>query len=180
MEGLESLQLPTGIGIVMSGVIVSVFEVVVLFATAVILVWTARIMRDTGRQTRAHYRSSRVSYFIARFNSTDMLAARNRVHDWLDRGEDVSSLWDSSDGSDRQKLSEVGWDFVAVINFFQELGAARKHEDLDPDYIYDVVGFLTIEHWERLEAFVRKNRERRGHPTLYSEFEELAEEMRRR
>ena len=149
-------------------------EVLVLSAT---LLATVLISWYTARQTRRHFRLERTQSFISRFNSPEMIETRQVVDDWLAGSENYNDLLNRYNKREHEAV-KIADSILTIANLFQELGVAFGHGAVDEHYTWDVFGGLVRKYWDSMEPFVQERRKQRERPTLLTDFEKLAREMR--
>jgi hypothetical protein len=64
-----------------------------------------------------------------------------------------------------------------VLGYFENLGLFFKHHVIDEDLLLDWLDFTSP--WQQFEKFVQSQRELRGQPALWENFEALATAQRR-
>lgn len=138
--------------------ILGLFEIVLLLVGVVITV--------------RHFTRSRASSYIERFNSKDMLESRGAVEEWL-----------RTHPTSRKRLEALEADPVLAsqlkqfANLFQELGAAYRFKVAHRETVQTLFAELVIMYWERLRFWILDYRAS-AHPSLYSQFEFLYDEMK--
>jgi hypothetical protein len=168
-------------------------ELVILILT---LIATATTGLGVYYQTTRHFNIQRTSYLIERFNTQELVAAREVTDNWLATGESAKSLMDRAvdphsqkpgeSKTQKEKLeSEKAREAASTVksirifcNFFQELGTAEKHNTLDEGYMWDVFGAAVTKYGEELNPFIEEMRGRRQRPQLYQEFLSLSDRMK--
>lgn len=177
----------------------TLFERKAITAELTILILTLIVTTATGLgvyyQATRHFAIQRTSYMIERFNTKELVDAREVTDDWLDKKEDVRSLMDRAvdphsqkpekQKTDAEKLESAhakeAADTVKSIrvfcNFFQELGTAEKHRTLDEGYMWDVFGSMVTKYGGELKPYVEEVRVRRQRPQLFQEFLSLTAKM---
>jgi hypothetical protein len=165
-----------------------------------ILILTLIVTTTTGLgiyyQTTRHFDIQRTSYMIERFNTKELVDAREVTDNWLATGESAESLMDravdphsqkpESSKTTKEKLeskkaraaAETVKSIRVFCNFFQELGTAEKHRTLDEGYMWDVFGAAVSKYGEELKPFIEELRVRRQRPQLLQEFLSLTDKMK--
>jgi hypothetical protein len=165
-----------------------------------ILILTFIVTATTGLgfyyQATRHFAIQRTSYMIERFNTKELVDAREATDNWLDTKEDVKSLMDravdphspktESQKTDAEKVeSAKAKEAAATVknirvfcNFFQELGTAEKHRTLDEGYMWDVFGGIVTRYGEELKPFIEELRVRKRRPQIMQEFSSLTDKMK--
>jgi hypothetical protein len=165
-----------------------------------ILILTFIVTAATGlgfyHQATRHFAIQRTSYMIERFNTKELVDAREATDSWLDKKEDVKSLMDHAVDPHSQKpesqkthtekvesakakeATETVKSIRVFCNFFQELGTAEKHGTLDEGYMWDVFGGIVKKYGEELKPFVEELRVRKQRPQIMQEFSSLTEKMK--
>ncbi len=154
---------------------IPLIELLLLGITAVITLFAAIYV---GKQAEKHFRMQRSTAFIERFNSGDLLRIRPEVdqllatvHDWQ------HELRRAAEGEPESNHRVIRVSVFA--NFFQELATAFIHRTIDEAYTWDVFGGLVKKYWRNLAPFVEAIRLVNERPTLYDDFQHLAERMGR-
>jgi hypothetical protein len=177
------------------------FERRAVIVELAILILTLIVTTTTGvgvyYQTTRHFNIQRTTYLIERFDTQELVDAREVTDDWLAKGESPKSLMDSAvdphsrepeaSKTEKEKLeSKKAAEAAATVNsirvfcnFFQELGTAEKHHTLDEGYMWDVFGAAVTKYGEELKPFIEEMRVRRQRPQLYQEFLSLTERMKK-
>lgn len=193
---------PEGINVSLrnKGVKMTRFErrAVTVELTILILTLVATTMTGLGvyYQTARHFDIQRTSYMIERFNTKELVDAREVTDNWLATGESAKSLLDRAIDPHSQKpealktekekfesekareAAEIVRSIRVFCNFFQELGTAEKHRTLDEAYMWDVFGAIVTKYGEELKPYVEEVRARRQRPQLFQEFLTLADKMK--
>jgi len=142
------------------------------------LIMTVALSWMVFRQTQRHFQLQRTQEFIGRFNGQAINEHRRQIDLWVATGEAVHELLDRAKQEDADATQVRQAEAMrSVANFFQELGAAAKHGTLNDAYCWDVFGGLITNYWQLLSPYVFEMRYRRGRPTLWNDFEALANQM---
>ena len=128
------------------------------------------------RQTQRHFEVERTTYFIERFNRSELVKTRRAVDLWLDSGESAETLFQRSAAKDAAALETIET-LRVFANFFQELAAAMRHESLDDEYLWDVFGFIASDYGRKLQPFIHEIRRAKGREKLYQDFDDLIQIM---
>ena len=151
-----------------------------LVIPAITLVITFMAALAVYYQTQKYFTAERTSYYIERFNSTELVEAREVVDNWLSTGESPRDLYTRI--KDRATESGKNGLFVyrnirTFVNFFQELGVAMKHETLNEEYLWDVFGGLVLRYGNLLKPYIEETRIQLNRPKVLQEFTKLVELM---
>jgi hypothetical protein len=162
-------------------------EVLLLAGT---LLATVIISLATLHQTTHNFQIERTSAFVARFNSQELVALREDVDRWLERGENPAHLYFRSDSrrtdpaSSPQQIRNEADDALRTIaklrtlaNYFQEFGTALKIGSLDDTYAHALLGALCIRYGKALEPFIIETRIQRKRPQAFAEVFALCARM---
>jgi hypothetical protein len=123
--------------------------------------------------TVSQFRRSRASTYIERFNSSDALANRVAVDQWLQEHKTPKARLVAleADARLRNHLRQFA-------NLFQELGAAYQFRVAHRKTVRVLFDALVVMYWEELRFWVYDYRAV-SDPTLYARFEYLYDEVRR-
>ncbi len=165
-----------------------------------ILILTLIVTTTTGLgiyyQATRHFDIQRTSYMIERFNTKELVDARDVTDKWLDKKEDVKSLMDRAvdpysknpepqktgegklESAEAEEAATIVKSIRVFCNFFQELGTAEKHGTLDEGYMWDVFGGIVNKYGEELKPFVEELRVRKQRPQIMQEFSSLTNKMK--
>jgi hypothetical protein len=67
-----------------------------------------------------------------------------------------------------------------VMNLFEDMGMLLRRRYLDCEMVRDTFGYYGRRWWTACKDYVAEERSRRGDPTLFTDFEELARRISRR
>ena len=152
-------------------------ELIILGLTLAVTLVTALAVYH---QTSKYFTSERTSYYIERFNRTEIVEARDVTDRWLETKESPKELYDRAKDRTSLEGKEAGITLRNIrvfTNFFQEIGAAMKHETLDDEYLWDVFGGIVRRYGLELKPFVDETRIQLKRPAAYRDFTELVGKM---
>jgi hypothetical protein len=142
-------------------VVVSVLQTILIIVTLI--------------YTRHHFKLERAASYIARFNSEDMIRNRAVVENWL-----AEEIPDQEKLNRLTKDTELAIRVYTFINIFQELGVAYRSRMIHRASAEGYYSYLIISYWKRIRFMVEWRRTNDGRPTLYEDFQFLAETLARR
>ncbi|MBV6505257.1 MAG: hypothetical protein ILNGONEN_00815 [Syntrophorhabdaceae bacterium] len=140
------------------------------FTTVIVSVLQTILIIVTIFYTRHHFKLERAASYIARFNSEDMIRNRAVVEGWL-----------SAQNSDEVKIKKLTDDtelairVYTFINLFQEIGVAYKNKMIHRSSAEGYYSYLIISYWKRIQFLIEWRRRKENRPTLYEDFQFLAE-----
>ncbi len=150
-------------------------EIILLGLTAIITLFAALYV---GRQTHHHFKLQRSTHFIERFNSGELHQMRIRVDEFIRQQPNWEThLRGMREGTLSPEQRSLLYDVRVFANFFQELSTALQHDTLSKAYIWDVFGGLVKRYWKELQPYIEVTRKLDQRPTLFCDFEALANEM---
>ncbi len=127
-------------------------------------------------QTHRHFSLARSEYYIERFNSGEMRELRKRADIWVGGDQPFERIFREADELD--EASSLNLEALRLLSsFFQELGTAYKHRTVNRTYVWDVFGRLILKYGRELSPFICESREYHQRPTLYIDFERMAQDM---
>jgi hypothetical protein len=176
------------------------FERKAVVVEVTILVLTLIVTTVTGLgiyyQATRHFDIQRTSYMIERFNTKELVDAREVTDKWLGSKEAPKALMDRAndpysqkpegqktkeDISESAKAAEAAATVKSIrvfCNFFQELGTAHKHGTVHEGYMWDVFGGLVTKYGTELKPFIDELRVRHNRQQIMQEFSSLTDKMK--
>lgn len=123
------------------------------------------------------YRMSKSSEYLQRFLERELFDCREFIDEWVnEKGPAEKRLEWLNLPENRHEKARV----IVFANFFQELSIAYRRGLGDRTYIIDVFSFLIRHYWERMNFWVAAYRNEKNRSTLYEDWEDLYNEIRRR
>ena len=66
------------------------------------------------------------------------------------------------------------------MNFFEDLGLYLRRKHLDEELLWNTFGFYIVRWWEACRPYVLEERERHRDATLFADFEDISDRMKKR